>query len=219
MIHASKKATKYITDYFPIEWTVSIHHHEYVGNICHWTDMPSNAIIGYVEIADIAEATDSLWDGGPDQLKWILKNAYLFDEPILNVKGKLHLFDFDLDENNLPPAHKAELKSIRGEGDELVVPTTRKNFEHLQTLGEDNVLPLFLSEETEPILLTEEGKPINFNTVRFECEGNVLRFKLKPETELVYYLDDDGNNIKVFSLYHEEPIEYQYYEMLIEKRL
>lgn len=43
---------------------------------------------------------DSVWADEPGVYKWKLEDAWMFDEPILNVKGKLNLFDYDIDENN-----------------------------------------------------------------------------------------------------------------------
>ena len=82
LIHASKKASKTILDKIPVEWASSILNNQTFGNIPYFEDMPSNAIIGYVDLVDIKEETDSLWDAGEGQLKWVLDNAYLFDEPM-----------------------------------------------------------------------------------------------------------------------------------------
>ena len=81
LIHASKKASKIILDKIPVEWASSILNNQTFGNLPYFEDMPSNAIIGYVDLVDIKEETDSLWDAGEGQLKWVLDNAYLFDEP------------------------------------------------------------------------------------------------------------------------------------------
>lgn len=50
------------------------------------------AIIGSVEIADIQRGVKSVW-AQEGCYHWILKNPVLFDKPVINVKGRLRLFD------------------------------------------------------------------------------------------------------------------------------
>jgi len=54
-----------------------------------------SAIIGSVEIVDCIQDSDSIW-AEKDCWHWVLKDPVLFDEPILNVKGKLSLWEYDL---------------------------------------------------------------------------------------------------------------------------
>lgn len=64
------------------------------------------AIIGTVDIVDCVINHGSIWaektneflvDIGDEKpiYNWVLANPVLFDEPILNVKGKLSLWEFD----------------------------------------------------------------------------------------------------------------------------
>lgn len=49
-------------------------------------------IIGHVDLVDIVENADSDW--AEDKLyNWIFDNPVLYDSPVVNVKGKLRLFD------------------------------------------------------------------------------------------------------------------------------
>ena len=75
------------------------------GIIPEFEDMPLSAIIGYVDVTGFTASSKSFWSI-PGATHWLLENAYLFDTPILNVKGKLGLFDYEIDQNELPPAHK-----------------------------------------------------------------------------------------------------------------
>lgn len=75
---------------------------------------PKSAIIGKVDIVDCVINHPSIWaeksyhnvtvnslpfgeENEPDYIiyNWVLANPVLFDEPILNVKGKLSLWEFD----------------------------------------------------------------------------------------------------------------------------
>lgn len=225
LIHASKKASKTILDKIPVEWASSILNNQTFGNIPYFEDMPSNAIIGYVDLVDIKEETDSLWDAGEGQLKWVLDNAYLFDDPICDVKGKLHLFDYEMDENNLPPAHKVELKYPKAEGSELVVPVDKEGWEVISGWSDkdndEKVFEFDVNEDCEPVLIDEEGKKKTFKTVRFEREGEALRFELEPEpaTGLFYLQDEDGNNQKFYSMFNPEPIEWVFCQLKVGKKI
>ena len=66
------------------------------------------AIIGEVEIVDCIINHDSIWaDKTPDNPKiyvkpkptynWVLANPVLYDKPILNVKGKLSFWEFNIE--------------------------------------------------------------------------------------------------------------------------
>jgi len=65
-----------------------------------------SAIIGSVEIVDCRVNHQSIWAeytrGWPSDPKviyhWVLANPILFEKPILNVKGKLGFWDYDLPE-------------------------------------------------------------------------------------------------------------------------
>ena len=53
-----------------------------------------SAIIGSVEIIDCVNDSNSIW-AEPGQWHWILANPVLFEKPILNVNGKLGLWNYD----------------------------------------------------------------------------------------------------------------------------
>ena len=52
----------------------------------------SFSIIGYVDLVDIVKDSDSPF-AEKNMYHWILKNPVLFENPLINVKGKLRLFD------------------------------------------------------------------------------------------------------------------------------
>lgn len=60
-----------------------------------------SAIIGEVDIVDCVIGHPSIWseisegDGKPI-FNWVLANAVMYDKPILNVKGKLSFWDFNI---------------------------------------------------------------------------------------------------------------------------
>ena len=62
-----------------------------------YLEYSNSAIIGSVEIVDCVINHPSIW---ADKVvyNWVLANHILFDKPILNVKGKLGFWNYDLPE-------------------------------------------------------------------------------------------------------------------------
>lgn len=69
---------------------------------CAFPDSPTSAIIGSVEIVDCLINDESIWaektEKEPIIYNWVLANPVLFAKPILNVKGKLSLWDYPMTE-------------------------------------------------------------------------------------------------------------------------
>ena len=151
LIHASKKFSMNMLGGMPLEWASTINNDILFGNLPQANEFPYGAIIGYVTLDRIETESDSLW-ASPDesQYKWVLKDAYMFDKPIEGVKGKLHLFDYSIDENNLPAAHKVEISMPKREGDELVVPLSKANWDEYATT-KDNCDELYLTLDIAPV--------------------------------------------------------------------
>ena len=53
-----------------------------------------SAIIGSIEIVNCINNSISIW-AEPGQWHWILANPELFDKPILNVPGRLGLWNYE----------------------------------------------------------------------------------------------------------------------------
>lgn len=81
-----------------------------IWNADYYPKRPVSAIIGEVDIVDCVINHDSIWaeriiyefdkyenykEHAKPIYNWVLKNAVLYDEPILNVKGKLSLWEFE----------------------------------------------------------------------------------------------------------------------------
>ena len=124
LIHASgKKVSEEEIRLLPFEWCSAMDNAVRYGWLPEVEDMPTGAIIGYVDLVGHSKETRSLWDGGEEFVKWIFENAFLFDEPI-PAKGKLGVFDTPMDV--LPPAHKVMEMLPHREGDVVVLPYSEK---------------------------------------------------------------------------------------------
>lgn len=226
LIHASKKFTKGTMDTLPWEWAAPVSNHMEFGNLPAPADYPYGAIIGYATLDSIVKESDSIWaDPGDGQYKWMLKDAYLFDEPITGIKGKLHLFDYDLDEDNLPPAHKAPVHMPRREDDELVVPMSGANWEFIQGVqgeGEYDSITFDISNDIVDILCKPgvyDLQPIQ--SIRFEHNGESLRFKVDGKASGSFFMSDENNNpLPFLSLYDpKKPVNRPLCRYFLNKRL
>lgn len=60
-------------------------------------ELPHGDIIGSVVIADCVQNHPSVW-AEKGCWNWVLKDAVLFDKPIMNVKGKLSFWEYNLED-------------------------------------------------------------------------------------------------------------------------
>ena len=149
------------------------------GIMPEYEDMPLSAIIGYVDVTgfDSDNNNDSPW-AGANCTHWHLENAYLFDEPIKDVKGKLGLFDYPIDENNLPPAHKVEQNFPILEGEHLTIHVGDRAWQILQEDGTE-----FCVDINDPY------------TIGAICKED--SFELMPISEITFIHGDETMNRKV----------------------
>lgn len=147
-----------------VEWQNEAWNAYNLGSI-DW-EVPTKAIIGYVDLIDCAENKDWLW-GQKGCYMFELENAYMFDEPILNVNGKLNIYETDLDENNLPPAHKVVRRMPNIEGDVLVLPVRNEFFDNVPMTADNegfmtlyqtpDIMDMFLEMKDDMVVLKELG--------------------------------------------------------------
>jgi len=207
LIHASsKKVTKYFFNDIPEEIESYISNHVFFGNLPELDTLPTSAIIGYVTVSGFEEGdVDSVWaDQGA--IKWILEDAWLFDEPILNVKGKLNLFDYDIDEDNLPPAHQVDLREVEvsDNGEEVTIPTSDIWVEEYAS-GKYEGANVYITDDNIDILCDEKDglvlKP--FKKVAIAGDTKIIRFELNPQSN-VYCVPDLKDETKPYMIdYHD----------------
>lgn len=208
LIHASsKKVTKNFFAGIP-EYLESIISNEIgYGNLAPLNELPTSAIIGYVTVTGFEDGLmDSLFADGPGVIKWKLEDAWLFDEPILNVKGKLNLFDYDeIDENNLPPAHQVELRDVGvvEDEDEICIPCEKNTFEQIKA-GEFEAIELYLTDHLYAVLCVEntfDMKP--FKKITLECGNRFMTFELEEDSG-VYQITDPEDETRPYVYYYPD---------------
>lgn len=209
LIHASKKCSIRTMSREYIEWLQEVINEQVMGNIPDFADMPSNAIIGYFSIDRIDKKVDqSIWAAGEDDDEklyyWHVKDCYLFDEPILEVKGKLHLWEYDMDENNLPPAHQVQLMGYKESDGNVFLPINEKRWNEL---GE-NQTQLFELDQFASEVFCKPGvyelKPLK--TITLCHKGQKRTFRLTDETFSNDFVNSNGEPILYMSLLSEKDV-------------
>jgi len=192
----------------PIEYVAEImNQSETFGQLPIPEDMPIGAIIGYVDVVDCIDDSKSEW-AAPGQYHFILKNAHLFDKPIMNVKGQLHLFDYPIEEKDLPPSKPMSSRNFSLKSGTLVIPV--KDVDEYTggdtEITEEIQLSCTICEE----VLTGSGKLKKVEAVKYEDEkGNSATYKVKS-IALSYMADSNNNKVDVYSFYSEDKTLWKY---------
>lgn len=180
LIHASSKKVpkNYDNVFFPSTEISVVSNLKNFGILPDYEDMPVSAIIGYVNVVDFTTDSDSIWalDGA---IHWQLKDAYLFDEPIKNVKGCPNLFDYPLDENNLPPAHKVEMQLPQIENEKLIVHIGSSIWEYLYELHEAYIINLKDPYVIDRICVNDSYDLRPVSSIRFIYGDESIEFEVE----------------------------------------
>ncbi|GHT33168.1 hypothetical protein FACS189434_06670 [Bacteroidia bacterium] len=114
MIHAGAKPFK-IETALPNEATVDEIEMISTLNYCEENDLFS-AIIGSVEIVDCVKGHQSIWAIKDSERKsychWVLANPVIFENPVLNVKGRLSFWESGYDEITCPECGSRQLHNF-----------------------------------------------------------------------------------------------------------
>lgn len=208
LIHASStKVPKNFADRIIFDVNNEIENEKMFGNFPEYEDLEYSAIIGYVTVNGDSDGFISVW-AEPVEHQWHIEDAYIFDEPIRGIKGKLNLFETpEIDENNLPPAHKLVRRVPRLEGDCLVVPLTESS---LDEIVEDGMLHLSVTDEVVALLqksieeqTTAEDIFKDVFTVCLESPTRTMTFEVAEMGYWDYQLED-GSSLKAINWNMEE---------------
>lgn len=193
LIHAtSAKVPKYFENQ-PNDHISSVKNCRLMGQLSEYKEMPYGAIIGYVDCYDIVKDSPSYW-AAPESLHWCLRNAFLFDEPIPGVKGvQGHLFDFDIDGDQMPAAHKAEVQVPVIKDKNLTMPASDEVFKQVEA-GEKEIFYdfdiIFFNIFVDP----KKNEIIQPKKVRFVCGGKTVEKSIKA-IEVGPYTDEKGKEV------------------------
>jgi len=190
LIHATPQSVISIRDCCPLEWMQLVRNEQIYGNLPNNSKMPTNAIIGYVTLNKLEKksVSRSFSLKNENEYYWYFKDAFLFDEPIMVVKSKLYLWDYDLDENNLPPAHRIKRVGIAVKNNNVIIPVTEELF---LGLTPNNDFAVELSTLDGLLCLPKSYKIKPFKSVTFKCKERQRSFALEPKTGLYKVTEDD----------------------------
>lgn len=93
LIHSPANDDKRYPDCFTDQQWIAINEY-FKGDLVR--EPLHSCIIGSIEIIDCIQGFDSIW-AEANQWHWLLKNPVLFDKPVLNVPGKLGIWDYEGD--------------------------------------------------------------------------------------------------------------------------
>lgn len=206
LIHSgASKVRENFFDTIPFEWCSEISNATRYGWIPSNDNAPLGKIIGFATLAGYSKFTESLWDGGEDQVKWIFTDPYVFDEPI-PAKGKLGLFDYPLEENSLPAFHKAIQLQPHLDGTEAVFPVADTLLDELDAMDgpiydvtANNVKEFFDLEASD-----EEYVPRTVKTIRLISPLRERRIQVRRVETFPQTWDDTGEPIFYTSLGGED---------------
>lgn len=181
------------------------------GNIPDFKDMPNGAIIGYVTI----DTTKKPSDNNGIYYDWHFKDAYLFDEPVAVEKGKPRLWDYDLNEDSLPPAHKVIINEARFKDSNIYIPLNKSLWDNLKP---DNSITLEFTEALQDQYEKELGPLSAFDVtyqLHFTFNGLKRSFFVKmnsdnefdmnvPEWCIYSEINDDGTPCIYYSERYDE---------------
>ena len=160
-----------------------------MGNVPEFFNMPQSAILGYVTVSKCVNDSTSKW-AFPNQYHWVIEDVYQFEQPILNVKGKLNLFDYPIDDANMPLAHKVVLNKPTVDGNTLYIPMAS---EVLEQITPDGSFELDATRDLEETLCEDKSSHLIkiFDTIVLSANGVQKTFELKTvEFEGVMFEDD-----------------------------
>lgn len=160
-----------------------------MGNVPEFFNMPQSAILGYVTVSKCVNDSTSKW-AFPNQYHWVIEDVYQFEQPILNVKGKLNLFDYPIDDANMPLAHKVVLNKPTVDGNTLYMPMAS---EVLEQITPDGSFELDATSDLEETLCEDKSSHLIkiLDTIVLSANGVQKTFELKNvEFEGVMFEDD-----------------------------
>lgn len=212
LIHATK--TKVVSNYegYPDDYISTIKNARMMGQIPEYKEMPYGSIIGYLDCYQIVKNAESYW-AQPDSYHWCVRDAYLFDEPIPDITGtRGRLFDVDVDENNLPPAHKVDILVPEWDGDTLVMPASKAVMEMVEKGAKEVMYDLDIFFDgifCDP----ETGEPKQAKKVKFTC-GDKSVTKDAVAIEIGPYLGPDGKTI-VYRGFDGQEVEWSFLAIVL----
>lgn len=200
LIHTGAKRQPFTDETMPYPYYWHIENYQRMGILPPIETMPTSAIIGVATIDRCEVGNKSLWAmrGPGAEYQWVIKDAKMFKEPILNVKGKLGFFDIpQITEDNLPEC--IDVKLPHRDGDTLYLPLNATLFNQIKD-GENEIywnivdenLLLFADDALKPL----KTRKVVVSNKRESIEIPVSRYEVYPckgdDGKIMSYKDELG---------------------------
>lgn len=203
------------------------------GYISNVEDLPTDAVIGYVDILGcekevITEWSDSNHENNPPFVFYTEKPRR-FKEAVLGYNGRPGLFEIeDFDEDELPPSWSPNL--LKRDGAELSLPISQKLFDKVTELGDFDTISFNILDSNFHIFCEEladgiQPLPIEYLTMfpdyyhyEYRVNDTEIEEMVDEETsEPLMYKDQFGKLRPITKiLYHISPIADELFETFSE---
>ena len=181
--------TDKILESFPLEWQMLVHNQQIFGNIPHFVDQVSSAIIGYVDVYRSESQIPPLWDVGEDLC--MVYHPHFLDEPIYcDVKEEGFFQDIPCNFT----AHECMEQHLTDVVGTLFLPLGDRFFEQS---SRGTIIEIDLFGEAANCLLTKEHSLKQFNSIVVHIGSKYRTFEYSKENRLQPSLDLKGN-LKLF---------------------
>ena len=198
LIHAGAKREKLNEDNMPFCWAFPLENAQLMGAIGDLKDVPVSAVIGVATVERCDTESESIWaqEGPGAEYKWVMTDVALFKEPILNVKGKLTVFDIpEIDENNLPELITPP--RIVRDNDHLTIPLAEEVFDQVSKNSIGSV-EFNLDDANLHLFANDDLEELETATVTFTCGDKALSCDV--DIYEIYMPKDEET---------DEPVEYE----------
>lgn len=174
---------------YPVELQMIAHNAEVFGNIPHFVDQVTKAIVGWADIAPGAEIP-RVWNNGEDLCR--VFNAHTLDVPYFcDIKQDGINFNLSPD---LFTAHRKKINHIYGMGKTLYVPVNARIWEQ-SAHGTSIVIDLI--GEAAKCLITEADTLREYDSIVIHHNGMYREFEFSSRNSITPYLDERGK-LKLF---------------------
>lgn len=229
LIHASSFDARVSNNILPDTCKLLLDNASQFGYLEDVENLPTDAIIGYVDIIGCDENVYTEWSNPYPQSnpKYVFytENAHRFKDAVLGYKGRIGLFEVsDFDEDNLPTSWSPNL--LRRDNAELSLPMSQKQFDDVTEVGDFAAIAFYVLDSNFHIFCEElaDGiQPLQIEYLTmfpeyFHCEYRVNDIELIEMTddvtgEPLMYTNFDGSKKPVTRVvYHISPIADELYE-------
>ena len=180
-------ATKQVENQdLPIEWIMEAYNHAVYGNIPPLSKLPSNAIVGYVDVKPDPYVDTSIWGKGCHEQLYKVVMPRIFNHPIPVPPFATDFARVDYFVDSLPAHFLHELNKPWDWDYALEIPVNEDLFRSIADIGS---LTLDLCGDLKRIVLDENGELRKFEQLLLTCGNRHQEFLFHAEIVLV--LDED----------------------------